>query len=89
MWLVDQSNSNGRTYGGAIHISNGRDLEKVGSRTSPAVEVIDLSGATTALCLSATGAAPVRPHMIVFNKANTHAATNTFTYAPADAVDLG
>ena len=74
VWLVDQSNSNGRAYGGAIHIFDGRDLEKVGSRPSPPAEVIDLSGATTALCLSATGAAPVRPHMIVFNKANTHAA---------------
>lgn len=74
VWLVDQSNSRGLTYGGAIHIFNGRDLEKVGAGANAPAEVIDLAGATTALCLSATGVAPVRPHMIVFNKANTHAA---------------
>jgi hypothetical protein len=36
-------------------------------------EVVDLAGATAALCLANTGANPVRPHMIFFNSTYSHA----------------
>ncbi|MGH8177348.1 MAG: hypothetical protein ACREV5_13895 [Steroidobacter sp.] len=72
VWLVDQSNSRGTTWGGAIHIFDERLLKHVNARRS-APEVIDLGARTTELCLQATGAAPVRPHMLTFNTAHTHA----------------
>lgn len=72
VWLVDQSNSFGKTWGGTIHIYDGRALREDAAHAPS--EVIDLSGATTDLCVSSTGAAPVRPHMLVFNIGNTHAA---------------
>lgn len=74
VWIVDQSNTNGLTYGGAIHIFDGRDLETTNPTTAAPIAVIDLAGATSALCLASTSANPVRPHMVVFNKGNTHAA---------------
>lgn len=74
VWVVDQSNTNGLTYGGAIHIFDGRDLETSNPTTAAPTSVIDLGAATSALCQASTGANPVRPHMVVFNKGNTHAA---------------
>jgi hypothetical protein len=72
VWLVDQSNSRGQAYGGAIYIYQGNTL--MGEAASNAVPaVIDLGGATAALCLTKTGANPVRPHMIFFNATGTHA----------------
>jgi DNA-binding beta-propeller fold protein YncE len=72
VWVVDQSNSPGLTHGGAIHIYQGEDLREPGAAL-PVPQVIDLGGATTALCQSSTGAAPVRPHMIFFNSSRSHA----------------
>lgn len=74
VWLVDQSNTNGLTFGGTIYIYDGRDLETTNPTQAPPTDVIDLGAATAALCLGSTGASPVRPHMVVFNNANTHAA---------------
>ncbi|NUO52010.1 MAG: hypothetical protein HOV80_24430 [Polyangiaceae bacterium] len=71
VWLVDQSNNNGTTWGGKIYIWEGKDLEKSNPKTSDA-ETIDLGGATTALCMAQTGANPVRPHMLFTNGAQTH-----------------
>lgn len=73
VWLVDQSNSNGKTFGGAVYIYDGNDLngEQAGSATP--TDVIDLAGATADLCLAQTGANPVRPHMLRFNTGHTHA----------------
>ena len=34
---------------------------------------IDLSGAPAALCRERTGANPVRPHMVLFNRQHSHA----------------
>lgn len=71
VWLVDQSNSFGKTYGGTIHVYDGAAL-----RANPAgapAETLDLSGETAALCQAQTGALPVRPHMLVFNRTETHA----------------
>ena len=74
VWLVDQSNSNGLAFGGTIHVYDGRQLETTHPSSARQTHVIDLGGATAALCLQRTGANPVRPHMVVFNKGNTHAA---------------
>lgn len=84
IWLVDQSNSFGKTYGGRILIFDGKSAAKGGddgednkssaSSGSTPTDVIDLGGAVSDLCLAKTGANPVRPHMIVFNSTETHAA---------------
>ncbi|MGC5013427.1 hypothetical protein ACLQ2R_21925 [Streptosporangium sp. DT93] len=73
IWLVDQSDSAGLTHGGTVHVYSGADVTGRLSAARP-LHVIDLGGATSALCLASTGSVPVRPHMIVFNKADTHAA---------------
>jgi hypothetical protein len=73
VWLVDQSDSPGTTWGGKIHVFDGRDLR---GRRLAEVEpeaTIDLAGETDALCMSATGAHPVRPHMVLFNSTHSHA----------------
>lgn len=71
-WAVDQSNTTGTSGGGAIHVYEGSDLS--GAAAAKAVsERIELGGAATSLCLSQTGTAPVRPHMILFNAGQTHA----------------
>ncbi|GAA5071746.1 hypothetical protein GCM10023259_070820 [Thermocatellispora tengchongensis] len=66
VWLMDQSDTNGLAYGGTVHIYEG-------TRATPA-GTVDLGAATSAACLASTGRNPVRPHMLVFNKAETHAA---------------
>jgi hypothetical protein len=74
VWLVDQSNTNGTTFGGAIHVFAGDDLTRGRNDESVSpVATIDLAGATAGLCLAETGANPVRPHMLVFNSTDTHA----------------
>lgn len=72
VWLVDQSDSSGVAYGGAIHIYDGEDLMGEDATVAPAA-TIDLGGATAQLCLASTGANPVRPHMIFFNSTASHA----------------
>lgn len=70
--MVDQSNSVG-TFGGRIYIWDGSDLEGgVASEAEPA-DVIDLGMETAGMCLALPGANPVRPHMIFFNAAHSHA----------------
>jgi hypothetical protein len=71
VWLVDQSNTNGTTWGGRVYIWKGKDLEK-NHPEAVAPETIDLSGATSSLCMAQTGANPVRPHMLFTNGAQTH-----------------
>jgi hypothetical protein len=72
VWAVDQSNTNGTTSGGAVYVYDGRELE--GRRPSEAKpERIDLGGAARELCLAQTGSEPVRPHMLLFNAARSHA----------------
>jgi hypothetical protein len=73
VWGVDQSNSPGKAFGGTVYVYNGKDLER-GHRAAVAVpEIIDLSLQATALCLTKTGANPVRPHMIAMNARQSHA----------------
>lgn len=71
VWLVDQSNSPGQTFGGALYIFEGEDLQ--GAQAANAVPtVVDLGAETAALCLANTGANPVRPHMLAFNADHSH-----------------
>src|SRR5687768_9961866 len=72
VWLIDQSNSSGKTYGGAIYIYDGENLMGEDAAVAPA-STIDLGGATSGLCLASTGANPVRPHMVFFNSTGSHA----------------
>jgi hypothetical protein len=65
VWTVDQSNSAGKATGGTLYVYHPQRLG------SP--ERIDLGGAAEALCVGATGTAPVRPHMVLFNRSRSHA----------------
>jgi hypothetical protein len=79
VWLIDQSNSYGKNFGGTIHVYGGADLNgKAAARAAP-TDVLDLSGATSALCLAMTGANPVRPHMLFFNSTHSHAVLSFVT----------
>ena len=72
VWLVDQSNSPGRNYGGSLYIYDPAQLRA--NAASAAAEKIDLGGTTSDLCLTETAARPVRPHMITFSPgAESHA----------------
>ena len=73
VWIVDQSNTRGLDHGGTLYIFDGRDLPG-GPWASPTpAAVVDLGAATAALCREQTGANPVRPHMVLFNREHTHA----------------
>jgi len=72
VWVVDQSNTDGLTYGGAIHIFAVPDLMGEAAAKARPIASIDLAGATAALCMAQTGANPVRPHMLFFNSTHTH-----------------
>ena len=73
VWAIDQSNSAGKAYGGTLYIWNGHHLENPHRAPVAAAEKIDLGGEAAALCTAATGAAPVRPHMMAMNPAQSHA----------------
>jgi hypothetical protein len=73
VWLVDQSDSMGKTYGGRVYIYAGSDLSGADASSTAPTEVLDLGGATAARCLAQTGANPVRPHMLSFNATYSHA----------------
>jgi hypothetical protein len=72
VWAIDQSNSTGRAYGGTLYIWNGHDLENKHRAGSARQEVIDLGGAAADLCFQATGAVPVRPHMMSVSPPQSH-----------------
>lgn len=73
VWAIDQSNSPGKAYGGTVYIWDGHALENRHRAPGARAETIDLGGAAADLCLGATGAVPVRPHMMAMNPAQTHA----------------
>jgi len=73
VWLVDQSNSFGKTYGGTIYIYEGSDLNGGDASSGTPTDVLDLSDATADLCVTQTGFNPVRPHMLAFNATHSHA----------------
>jgi DNA-binding beta-propeller fold protein YncE len=73
VWAIDQSNSPGQTFGGTLYIYDGKDLER-GHRAAEAVpEKIDLGLEAADLCVTKTGAHPVRPHMMAMNASQSHA----------------
>jgi DNA-binding beta-propeller fold protein YncE len=72
VWLIDQSDSPGRNYGGTLYIYDSEDLAQKGA-TATARERIDLGAEVAGMCNGATGANPVRPHMLLFNRNHTHA----------------
>jgi hypothetical protein len=72
VWAIDQSNSPGLAYGGTLYIWPDERFEKR-RFADAAPEKIDLGGAVASLCMQKTGANPVRPHMLAFNAAQTHA----------------
>jgi hypothetical protein len=65
VWTVDQSNSAGKSTGGTLYVYDPQRLDEP--------EKIDLGGEAEALCLEQTATAPVRPHMLLFNRSRTHA----------------
>ncbi len=67
VWLVDQSDSFGKLYGGTIYIYEGSDLKGLDASSATPTDVLDLGAATASHCLAQTGANPVRPHMLSFN----------------------
>ncbi|MBL8684636.1 MAG: hypothetical protein JNK05_36005 [Myxococcales bacterium] len=76
IWLVDQSDSVTGS-GGNLWIYRDDALRPGGFETNAdagvVAERIDLAGDARALCLSETGTAPTRPHMLLFNSTHTHA----------------
>ncbi|GIH03773.1 hypothetical protein Rhe02_18400 [Rhizocola hellebori] len=74
VWLVDQSDTTGLGYGGTLRVYDGRDLTGADPSHAIPTSVIDLGAQTAELCRASTGADPVRPHMLTFNGAQTHAA---------------
>ncbi|HET6754422.1 MAG TPA: hypothetical protein VFH23_10795 [Jiangellaceae bacterium] len=74
VWLIDQSDTTGLPYGGTLRIYSGADVTGSNPSAAAPTDVIDLGAETAALCRATTGADPVRPHMVTFNNADTHAA---------------
>jgi len=64
VWSIDQSDTRA-DGGGNLYVYDGPELGRDPSGAQP--EKVDLGGAARDLCLSQTGTAPRRPHMIVFN----------------------
>jgi DNA-binding beta-propeller fold protein YncE len=99
VWVLDQSNTNGTTSGGTLHVYEGKELEGPDASAAES-ERIDLGGEALALCLEQTGTAPVRPHMVFFNRGQTHAVVafvasghvlflDARTRAPLACIDAG
>lgn len=98
VWALDQSDTR-PDGGGTLYIYRGEDLTAANAaRAVP--EKIDLGGAVRDMCLEQTGSAPRRPHVIVFNAAETHAilsfvATGHVVFmdavrrVPVAAIDIG
>ncbi len=72
VWVIDQSDPKGLEFGGTIHIFDGNDLTGDAVAMATPVDVLDLSGETSTLCMASTGANPVRPHMLSFNSTHSH-----------------
>ena len=73
VWIVDQSDTPGLNHGGRLYIFAGADLRGTSPASAKPAAVVDLGKETAALCQERTGANPVRPHMVLFNREHTHA----------------
>ena len=67
VWMIDQSDTRA-DGGGNLYVYDGEQLTDDPSGAE--AEKIDLGGEVREMCLSETGSAPKRPHMIVFNGGN-------------------
>lgn len=72
VWIADQSDTR-PGFGGQLVIYDGATLMGHDAATAQPIARLDLGGGTAELCRAATGRNPVRPHMILFNNAQTHA----------------
>jgi DNA-binding beta-propeller fold protein YncE len=71
VWAFDQSDTTA-DGGGTLYIYDGESLHgRHAAHATP--RVVDLGGAARDLCVAQTGTAPRRPHMMMFNHAETHA----------------
>lgn len=71
VWVIDQADTRA-DGGGTLYIYQGETV--TGMKAAVArPEVIDLGGAAHDLCVSQTGTAPRRPHMVLFSAAHSHA----------------
>lgn len=98
IWVLDQSDTT-PDGGGTAYIYDGEELH--GHDASYAIpEIIDFGESSRTLCIAQTGSAPRRPHMMFFNKAQTHGiisfvATghvlfmNAETRTPLACIDVG
>ena len=73
VWIVDQSDSRGLDHGGTLYVFAGADLRGTAVASAKPAATVDLGKETSALCQQKTGANPVRPHMVLFNREQTHA----------------
>ncbi len=74
VWIVDQSDSDHvGSFGGAMHVFAGDDLMGASPGDAAPSRSVDLGAETADLCREATGANPVRPHMLLFNERGSHA----------------
>lgn len=72
VWIADQSDTR-PGYGGQLLVYEGSHLMGNSAAKATPLARLDLGGGATALCQSATGRNPVRPHMLAFNSDFTHA----------------
>ena len=98
VWIVDQSDTRS-DGGGTLYIYPGPALEGAAAVRAKR-EVIDLGGAARSLCLTTTGTAPRRPHMLTLNAAHNYAILSfvatghvlfmeATTRAPIACIDVG
>jgi hypothetical protein len=71
VWIADQSDTRAG-FGGQLLIYQGADLAGPGAAKATPLRV-DLGAETADLCRTSTGSNPVRPHMVLFNTAHSHA----------------
>ena len=72
VWLADQSDTR-PGFGGQLVIYEGSDLMSQNAASAKPIERLDLGAGAADLCRAATGRNPVRPHMLAFNREQTHA----------------
>jgi DNA-binding beta-propeller fold protein YncE len=73
VWVVDQSDSSGQSYGGTLYVFDAAALDVQDAASAQPYDRVDLAGATSTVCMERTGANPVRPHMLLFNDSYSHA----------------
>jgi hypothetical protein len=72
LWVADQSDTR-PGYGGQLLIYDGAALMGKNPAMATPKTRIDLGAETAALCHTATGRNPTRPHMVLFNQEHSHA----------------